>query len=56
MDKYVLVTWPEIQDFMDLPGYKENVYLGNSLMDDLTGVWFVPESMYNQYEENNYTA
>lgn len=38
--KYVLVSWPEIQQYMEHPNYKEEVYY-----DSEKGVWFVPENM-----------
>lgn len=48
MSKYVLVEWPEIQDFMEHPRYNE-CYSGNSIDEsDTTGVWFVPEDLYEE--------
>lgn len=28
-EKFIIITWPEIQDYMDKPGFKENSYLIN---------------------------
>lgn len=42
---YILVTWPEIQDFMSEPDYLEKVYIGTPLNDG-NEVWFVPREMY----------
>lgn len=38
MKKYILVKWPEIQNYMDNPNYPEEVYF-----DPDENVWFVPE-------------
>jgi hypothetical protein len=29
MDKYIVITWPEIQDIMGLEGFRDNSYLIN---------------------------
>lgn len=29
MDKYIIVQWPEIQEFMEIEGFEENSYLIN---------------------------
>jgi hypothetical protein len=49
---YIMVTWPEIQDFMEAPDYLEKVYIGTPLNDG-NEVWFVPKEMY--YEHNKRT-
>lgn len=50
MDRYVLVEWPEIQDFMEHPRYNE-CYSGNSIDENnVTGAWFVPEDLYYEIE------
>ena len=38
MKKYVLVTWPDIQEYMERPSYPEECYF-----DPQKDVWFVPE-------------
>ena len=49
MDKYILVTWSEIQYFMDHPDYKENVFLGVSFdKENTNSYWFVSEWLYNE--------
>ena len=40
--KYIKVEWPEIQDYMDNPGYPEECYF-----DPNKNSWFIPE----QWEE-----
>lgn len=52
-DRYVLVTWPEIQDYMDNPRYKLECFSGQSMDENNTeGVWFVPEDLYEEVEVN----
>nr|DAH58160.1 MAG TPA: hypothetical protein [Bacteriophage sp.] len=52
-DRYVLVTWPEIQDYMDNPRYKPECFSGQSMDENNTeGVWFVPEDLYEEVEVN----
>ncbi len=46
--KYILVTWPEIQDYMDRPDYNENVYF-----DSRKNIWFIPEE-WEDYSEEKY--
>ncbi len=59
MEKYILVTWPEIQDFMELPNYQKEVFLGHSIEDStkyagvINDCWFVPEYMYNKVYKND---
>jgi len=36
--KYIMVIWPEIQDYMNLEGYPELVYY-----DPMANCWFIPE-------------
>ena len=48
MTKYILVDWPEIQDYMEHPRYRE-CYSANSIDEnEATGVWFVPEDLYEE--------
>lgn len=45
-DKYIVVTWPEIQDIMDCEGFEENSYLINDYkgLDDFgSSAYFVKE-------------
>ena len=44
--KYIKVGWPEIQDYMDNPRYREEVYF-----DPRENYWFVPEDM-DEYRSN----
>ena len=37
--KYILVRWPDIQDYMDRLDYPEKCYF-----DPEKDVWFIPES------------
>lgn len=43
MTKYILVEWPEMQKFQDLPNYEDECYEHESGM-----VTFVPEDLYNE--------
>jgi len=36
--KYVKMTWPEIQDYMDRPEYPDACYF-----DPIKDAWFIPE-------------
>lgn len=38
MNKYILVEWPEIQEYMEHPDYPEDCYF-----DSKKNVWFIPE-------------
>ena len=37
--RYVKVEWPEIQDYMELPGFQEEIGF-----DPEKNVWFIPEN------------
>jgi hypothetical protein len=43
MKKYIILNWPEIQDYMDHPGYAEECYY-----DPEKDVWFIPEEWYDE--------
>lgn len=54
MSKYILVEWPDIQDFMEHPRYKE-CYFGNSVHEqNITGIWFIPEDLYEEVQINKF--
>lgn len=36
--KYILIGWPEIQDYMNNPNYPDDCYF-----DPVENVWFIPE-------------
>ncbi len=42
MNKYISVSWPEVQDFMGHPRYEEIGFDANK------NLWFVPENLYNE--------
>lgn len=44
--KYIKVEWPEIQDYMDNPGYPEECYF-----DPQKNCWFIPEEWDLDYLE-----
>lgn len=46
--KYILVEWPEIQDYMDNPDYPDKCYF-----DPDKNVWFVPEIWSEWLNERN---
>lgn len=47
--KYIKVEWPEIQDYMDNPGYPEECYF-----DPKKNVWLIPEWWEAEKELENY--
>ena len=53
IEKYVLVPWPEIQDFMEHPRWEECIFCqeieGHPCPD---GAYMVPESLYKEVITN----
>ena len=47
--KYIKVAWPEIQDYMDNPQYKEEVSF-----DPEKNCWFIPETWEKDFNYKNY--
>lgn len=49
MTKYILVSWPEIQDFMDRDGWERCIFCmpieGHEVSDS---TYAVPEDLYNK--------
>lgn len=43
--KYILVEWPEIQDYMDHPRYNECFSATRIDETDINSYWFVPEDI-----------
>ena len=62
MNKYIIIEWPEIQEYMSYEGFRENACLINdeSWLDQYgSSSYFVNESWINQidkklYGNNNY--
>lgn len=55
MSKYVVISWPEIQNYMDLDGFEENSYLVNDdkgIEDFGSSAYFVDEDWLDSLEEN----
>ena len=51
MDKYIVITWPEIQEFMEIEGFRENSYLINDekgLEDFGSSAYFVNYDWYKK--------
>ena len=44
--KYIRVDWPEIQDYMDNPGWPDEVGF-----DPKKNCWFIPEDWENEFKE-----
>lgn len=44
--KYILIGWPEIQDYMNNPNYPDDCYF-----DPVENVWFIPEDWEPDYSE-----
>lgn len=42
MQKYILVRWPDIQDYMERPDFVEGMYFCPT-----ENVWFIPEDWHN---------
>jgi hypothetical protein len=59
MGKYVVVTWPESQDLMNKPGFRENSYLVNDdkgIEDFGSSAYFVDEDWLAQAPEETTDA
>lgn len=51
MDKYIVITWPEIQEFMEIEGFRDNSYLINDekgLEEFGSSAYFVNYNWYKQ--------
>ena len=44
--KYVMIDWPDIQQYMEHPNYPEDCYY-----DPKRDVWFIPETWKDWVEE-----
>ncbi len=59
-DRYIIVTWPEIQDFQELDGFEDNSCLINDekwIFDFGPSAYFIKEDWYETkcdkiYERN----
>ena len=52
LTRYVLVGWPEIQDYMGHPRYADECFAATSIKSgDDNSYWFVPEDIYNEVEQ-----
>ncbi len=52
---YVVVTWPEVQELMELDGFRENSYLVNDdkgLEDFGSSAYFVDIQWLNEVNDN----
>lgn len=49
-DKYVLVTWPESQTFMNFPWFRKECILHNAFegQEYLDSAYFIPEERYKE--------
>lgn len=53
-ERYIKVIWPEIQDYMDHPRYKE-CYIVQSLDSDIImSEYMIPEDLYFEVINNKY--
>lgn len=51
MDKYILVTWPDSQDYMELSWFRKEAFLANPTEDNIdigSSAYFIPIIRYNQ--------
>lgn len=51
IEEYIVVQWPEIQDYMDLNGFNENSYLINDekgINDFGSSAYFVNKEWYEE--------
>lgn len=46
MDKFILVTFPEIQDFMEHERFEECIFINDDKVPDSS--YMVPEDLYNE--------
>lgn len=55
MDDYIIIGWPEIQDIMDLNGFKENATLitPNETMDIGSSTYLVDKEWYYNLKFKN---
>ena len=44
--KYIVIEWPEIQDYMERPDYPEECYF-----DPVKNVWLIPETWIDPYAD-----
>ena len=53
MDKYILVPWPESQDFMGQPWFRKEAILYQSMDEQeyLDSAYFIPEYRIEEIEE-----
>lgn len=50
-NKYILVGWPEIQNFLNPSIDKGRIFIGTNIgepTDYVVSTWFVPEDLYNE--------
>lgn len=52
-EKYIIVDWPEIQDFMEYPEYREECYVCNLIGKPEVEGWAIPEDFYNKVYDRN---
>lgn len=45
MQKFIAVDWPEIQEYMERPDYKQRV-----AFDPQKNLWFIPEEWWSTKE------
>lgn len=50
MNKYVLVEWPEIQDYMDHPRYNECYIVTPIIGENYISTYVVPEDLYEEIQ------
>ena len=55
MKKYILVKWPNSQEFMEHPRFNE-CYLVQAIegQEGFSAAYFVPEDLYNEICKMNY--
>ena len=51
MIKYVLILWPEVQELMEYPWFRQECYLLNAFEEQAYyySAYFVPEERYNEF-------
>lgn len=49
MDKYIMVTWPDIQTFMEHPRFSECIFCMSTKSNQCPDcTYMVPEDLYNE--------
>ncbi len=53
MDKYILIPWPESQDYMEQPWFRKEAILYQPMDEQeyLDSAYFIPENRIKQFDK-----